>query len=396
MSSRRSSRQSANSSTSSRSAIQPSVRRGLESLTMGNESYIATLLSVNVGTSPCSSEKLADDLEECMKVNNLSAEMILAQFFDKSVLSKYSESTLKKSGKGSASTLAARIATAWAKPTFAAGIVDSSSSSTATKRNREKDDGDSGDKLGSTKKRQQVETSEIQEGDDDVEDWRKPLVFLKGRLQHHEDQNTSSLRWEGSWASDLAEHGLPPTNVFEETQSTSLFDLVGKTVPVNTDQNKHHPFATLFGTTGTFKGTYLLDQGDGQGAKKFRDLTHRFAFATKPYRVSPSSSAATGTCVSDDRLLVAACGTTEFGNFVSAGFARVAIGSKSENSSSCSEHSDIEMVLARRYIDENDMRQSWLKDAKLVVHACLEHVLPSCDHEDNDKTLWGNCLPRRL
>ena len=51
-----------------------------------------------------------------MQVNSLSAEMLLARFFDTSLLGSYCEKRLGKSAKGSASTLAARIVSAWGKP----------------------------------------------------------------------------------------------------------------------------------------------------------------------------------------------------------------------------------------------------------------------------------------
>ena len=63
-------------------------------------------------------EKIKEALKDCMSVNNLSAETLLARFFDVSVLRTYSETRLGKSGKGNEATLAARIAKAWSDPKF--------------------------------------------------------------------------------------------------------------------------------------------------------------------------------------------------------------------------------------------------------------------------------------
>ena len=155
-SSRRSSRRAASSS-SKLDPITPSIRRGVESLVRGNESYAAKMLSVDMsGASSSSVPKIADAFVRCMAMNRLTAEMLLAQFFDASVLSVYSKSVLEKSGKGSAATLAARIAREWSKPDFCAsnaspddgGNVDrddeGEEATAPSKRNREIED-DEGD-----------------------------------------------------------------------------------------------------------------------------------------------------------------------------------------------------------------------------------------------------------
>jgi hypothetical protein len=92
--------------------VAPSIQAGLKSFTEGNEALLEEMLAESSGKTPL--EKLLN----CMHVNSLSAEMVLARFFDKSVLSEYAVLRLGKSGKGSASTLAARIAGEWAKPSF--------------------------------------------------------------------------------------------------------------------------------------------------------------------------------------------------------------------------------------------------------------------------------------
>ncbi|KAL9190830.1 hypothetical protein ACHAXT_000536 [Thalassiosira profunda] len=97
------------------------VKLGLASLVEGNESTVSSMLSVHPpdGASPdATSKTLVAALADCMAVNNLSAEALLARFFDVSLLSVYCEDRLRVSGKGNEATLAARIARAWSKPGF--------------------------------------------------------------------------------------------------------------------------------------------------------------------------------------------------------------------------------------------------------------------------------------
>lgn len=104
------------------------VTKGLASLVEGNESIIASMLSVDVMGDNSKKKKcwekeehnhlLRSSLTDCMAVNDLSAEALLARFFDVSVLRTYCEHRLGVSGKGNEATLAARIARAWSKPNF--------------------------------------------------------------------------------------------------------------------------------------------------------------------------------------------------------------------------------------------------------------------------------------
>ena len=106
------SRTRANASRKKTLSLPANVLLGIQSLVDGNERIIGYMLGSE------NSENLVDELVDCMRVNNLSAEMLLARFFDGKILSEYSEKKLGKSGKGSAATLSARIAREWAKPTF--------------------------------------------------------------------------------------------------------------------------------------------------------------------------------------------------------------------------------------------------------------------------------------
>ena len=91
----------------------PSVLVGLQSLVEGeNEAVFSEMLSESAG------DTLVDKWLSCMHVNGLSYEMLLVSYVDVGLLSEYCSTRLGKSGKGGASTLAARIAREWAKPAF--------------------------------------------------------------------------------------------------------------------------------------------------------------------------------------------------------------------------------------------------------------------------------------
>ena len=104
----------------SAASLPAGVLAGLSSLVEGNESTIAQMLSVTDLPSDKAEAQtqLQTSLTDCMAMNDLSAEALLARFFDSSVLSKYCQDRLGVSGKGNEATLAARIARAWAKPDF--------------------------------------------------------------------------------------------------------------------------------------------------------------------------------------------------------------------------------------------------------------------------------------
>ena len=83
---------------------------------MGNESLVTRMLGAEA--TGHGDKMLAEKLAQVMAVNSLSHEMMLARFFDASVLGIYCKEQLGKSGKGSAATLAARIAREWSRPDF--------------------------------------------------------------------------------------------------------------------------------------------------------------------------------------------------------------------------------------------------------------------------------------
>ena len=91
-----------------------------------------------------------------MGVSNLNAEMLLANYFSAGMLAKYAKA-LGKSDKGSAATLAERIAREWAKPSFA---PPASTTTAAAKRTTEAE-ASAGDEAEGSAKRQLAALEEI-------------------------------------------------------------------------------------------------------------------------------------------------------------------------------------------------------------------------------------------
>ncbi len=380
MSTRRSSRRSRAATTSSKE-IKPSLRRGLKSLVKGNEPYISKMLSVDIEGDDGrdmmeeseSMNKIMKAIIDCMNMNNLTAEMLLARFFDTSVLSAYSINIIGKSGKGSSATLAARIAKEWSKDEF--------QPSGSSKRKRgDNSNQDVEGKLRKTSNAKEI-TSSTKDEVADLDDWKRPLFYWKGRLLHDKPKNV--LQWNGSWVSGLAEDGLPENKEYEETKQNNAFTLksVGKLKAAASKLDTQKESSTtchdaltrslqpLIGRSGRFKGEYLLDQGDGLGSRDFRDLSHHFVFDSKVR----SSTFLDGA----KHIVVVGWGSTEFGNFVSAGYIH-------RNPIEGSE--SYEMVLARRYIADDDSRQEVVRKGKAEI------LFKEFEDEDGS-SFWTQMLP---
>eukprot|EP00322_Chrysochromulina_rotalis_P012324 CAMPEP_0115836704 /NCGR_PEP_ID=MMETSP0287-20121206/4847_1 /TAXON_ID=412157 /ORGANISM="Chrysochromulina rotalis, Strain UIO044" /LENGTH=249 /DNA_ID=CAMNT_0003290201 /DNA_START=17 /DNA_END=766 /DNA_ORIENTATION=- len=130
-------------------------------------------------------------------------------------------------------------------------------------------------------------------------DWRAPLFYWRGFI----DEGGG---WKGTWVA--SEQGLPCDADFDESPTT--FSLMSD---------------KKFGGAGSasfVKGSYKLDQGDG--LKSYSDLSHAFHMLSS-------------------EGIVGACGTTEFGRFISLGLIEP-YGSATR------------LTLVRRYIADNDPR----------------------------------------
>ena len=110
--------------------LPPGIQAGLKRLVSDNVTTVACMLDVTDDTRNAEKKTNNDDdnsqnnqfvqklCEECAKVmkqQQLSPSSFLARFFDATILSQHASEVLNKSGKGSAPTLAERIAGEWAK-----------------------------------------------------------------------------------------------------------------------------------------------------------------------------------------------------------------------------------------------------------------------------------------
>ena len=373
MSRRRSLRQSssASSSTSTSTLISPSIKEGLNSLIKGNESYISKLLSLGTNNANSNIETIYDALVQCMAMNHISAEMLLARFFDESILSIYAERVLHKSGKGSALTLAARIAKEWQSVTSKrkreSVLEDDCNESTHTKKNRNESD---------------LSIAKVQEGaeeQEDENDWKLPLFFWKGTLEQHTTKTkTSPLVWKGSWVSGLSKDGLPSLDDYKATKEGNSFSVSGKlstSAKKAKEVDQGNCLETFLGQRGQFnKGGYLLDQGDDRGSTTFKDISHRFVFDSSIDHQKDMSV-----------VFASASGKTEFGNFVSFGY----VHSKCTIIHSPEESGVIELILARRYIDDDDSRQA------LVAQKRPDFISNTSLCDVSNESFWTHALPRR-
>lgn len=202
-----------------RAAVSPAVRSGLESLAAGNEATIAAMLDKDVATP----DGCADALEEVMGVNAISAEQLLARFFSAELLSAYASGALGVSGNGNEAILAARIASAWAKP----------------------------------RKKKRAKKAP-------APDWRTPLFYWRGALA----VEAGALRWRGTWVASA--DGLPTDADFEASPNTfSLATAAADAAPRDARAMPAWSFTA---------GSYLLDNGGG--LEETADLLHGCAART--------------------------------------------------------------------------------------------------------------------
>jgi len=165
-------------------------------------------------------------------------------------------------------------------------------------------------------------------GQDTSTDWRSTVFCWQGVLLREEGDE---LLWRGVWVgSDLPT--LPSPEALAGSQNSfvlklNLVEPSRQLAPVNLSE--------LAGKSGSFRGSYKLDQGDGLGLQSFQDVEHLVFF-------SDLQSDAEG-----GYLIVGACGNTEFGRFVSHGRVTLAPGT---------DEGQVVLTLARRYLRDADPR----------------------------------------
>jgi len=156
-------------------------------------------------------------------------------------------------------------------------------------------------------------------------DWRSTIFYWRGTLG-------TSGSWTGTWVGSAAD--LPSDDEYAASVNTFKLTL---TLP---GEGTGDTLDAVAGMTGTFAGSYLLDQGDG--LQSFSDLSQNVSFSK---------------IVEDDEngtfVVVVACGNTEFGRFVSAGRLTERDG-------------QLTLLLARRYVRDQDPRAAFA-DAAAVL-----------------------------
>jgi hypothetical protein len=162
-------------------------------------------------------------------------------------------------------------------------------------------------------------------------DWRQTLFVWKGTIKARgasgqpsgQPSSVSDLGviWEGSWL-PLAE-GQSAAELTDEAfdESPNKFEMIG-TCASSEDSS-----------TWTWRGSYLLDQGDGNGHQRFEDIEHRC-------RLYERGSNAVSSFESRCQSYCVGWGLTEFGSFTSGGW----LNEKS-------------LTIARRYLPDKDPRR---------------------------------------
>jgi hypothetical protein len=182
------------------------------------------------------------------------------------------------------------------------------------------------------------------DNDEDKEDWKTTLFYWRGelRLDAEKHQLVGGGPWVGRCASGLPsdEEFARSPNTFEQTAALGKHEALPKFAATIFKWPVIHFGEIAEGTEnmwegvkGSFKGSYLLDQGDGDGLQSYTDKSHSsHIYDTK-----------------HDIVTVVAQGSTEFGCFVSAGI--LEFGEREET--------PMTLTLARRYVESDDPRAKW-------------------------------------
>ena len=160
-------------------------------------------------------------------------------------------------------------------------------------------------------------------------DWKMTLFVWRGTLAVSDAKD--SVTWEGAWEPTL-NHELPGdynyrnsknrfvlrTRAYREKDALEILESCGTSGDEQFWGLEH---------LGDIKltGSYQLDQNDGEGHKSYSDDWHDMMVSCR-----------------GQYAVVAACGSTPFGRFVSLGWL-----------------SNEYMVLARRYVADDDLRAAW-------------------------------------
>ena len=171
---------------------------------------------------------------------------------------------------------------------------------------------------------------------DEERDWRATLFVWRGVLGVSDFGN--SVTWRGVWVPTDTDT-LPDSGDTRYENSKNEFDLQSRVyrgqdeveiLESCVEPKDMEDLGELFWGLehlGDIKlsGSYQLDQGDGRGHHTYTDDWHDMAVSIR-----------------GQYAVVAACGDTQFGRFISLGYV-----------------DGQEMMLARRYVADDDVRAAW-------------------------------------
>ena len=202
---------------------------------------------------------------------------------------------------------------------------------------------------------------------DEERDWRATLFVWRGVLGVSE---TNCLTWDGVWEPTDTDT-LPDDSAYVDSKNdfnlrTRMMggdDLeILETCILGPDMERLGDLFWGLEHLGDIKltGSYQLDQGDGRGHQSYSDDWHDMTVSIRgPYAV------------------VAACGETQFGRFISLGYV-----------------DGQDMMLARRYVADDDLRAAW-RTPKDVLNGTDWGILDD-DEESFDPEAVAAKLPWRV
>ena len=202
---------------------------------------------------------------------------------------------------------------------------------------------------------------------DEDRDWRATLFVWRGVLGVSE---TNSLTWDGVWEPTDTD-ALPDDSAYVDSKNDFALrtrmmggdDLeILESCILGPDMERLGDLFWGLEHLGDIKltGSYQLDQGDGRGHQSYSDDWHDMTVSIRgPYAV------------------VAACGETQFGRFISLGYV-----------------DGQDMMLARRYVADDDSRAAW-RTPKDVLNGTDWGILDD-DEESFDPEAVAAKLPWRV
>jgi hypothetical protein len=205
-------------------------------------------------------------------------------------------------------------------------------------------------------------------------DWRETLFFWRGKVS--EADGDGALSWSGTWVGSDGQ--LPTSSQFAASPNTFTATLTGPATA-----------ATLHGASLSVSSKYLLDNGEGlQEYTDISQLLHIESRSESSGSEGVDSGGGGGSSRGGAAAAAAACGSTEFGLFISFGVLEFGTQGGSV------------LTLARRYLSDKDTRVTWGREgggARAVLDKVLQTAASSREQggRSAEATDWLLALPWR-